>query len=394
MSNRSLFLTHVAQTSPAPMALAIKSASGIYITDEQDKKYLDLISGIAVSNLGHGNKNVIAAIQKQANKHMHVMVYGEFIQSPQVSLATKLCSYLPKNLQSVYFTNSGAEAVEGALKLAKRVTGRSRVVSFTNAYHGSTHGALSIGGSEFFKNAFRPLLPECYHFDYNDGQIFDFLDGQVAAVIFEYVQAEAGNLIPDPNFLFQLAARCKEKGILLIADEIQSGMGRTGSLFALEQHDFTPDILLVGKAFGGGMPLAAFISSYDYMQALASQPVLGHITTFGGHPVCCAAAEAALDDLIALKLLASVTEKGELFKFRLKHRAIKKLNAKGLMVALHFESFEINKKIIDKCLNLGMITDWFLYAPQALRIAPPLSITTNEINQACDLLLQAIDESI
>ena len=358
--------------------------------DKQGKAYIDLISGIGVSNLGHSNPYVIAAIKDQLDKYMHLMVYGEYVQTPQVRFAEKLISLLPANLQSVYFTNSGAEAVEGALKLAKRFTGRQQIIAFHNSYHGSTHGALSVMGNEEFKQAYRPLLPGITFINFNDTNDLDKIDEQTACVIIETIQGEAGIRVPDAAYMQALRARCNETRTLLILDEIQTAFGRTGTLFAFEHFEIVPDILLLAKALGGGMPVGAFIASHDIMSALKENPILGHITTFGGHPVCCAAGLAALEVLINENLVSTATEKGELFRKLLIHPSIKEIRGEGLMLALELENFDLNKKIIDRCIEHGVIADWFLHCSNAMRIAPPLIITADELRKACGVILEAI----
>jgi len=359
--------------------------------NKEGRAYIDLISGIGVSNLGHSNPYVVSAIKEQLDKYMHLMVYGEYVQTPQVRFAEKLVSLLPSNLQSVYFTNSGAEAVEGALKLAKRFTGRQQIVAFDNAYHGSTHGALSVMGNEEFKQAYRPLLPGVNFIHFNNPDDLVLINDQTACVIIETIQGEAGVRVPDAAYMQALRARCDETGTLLILDEIQAAFGRTGKLFAFEHFNIVPDILLLAKALGGGMPVGAFISSNDIMYALKENPILGHITTFGGHPVCCSAGLAALEVLVNEHLIDPVAEKEALFRKLLVHPAIKQIRGKGLMLAVELESFELNKKIIDRCIENGVITDWFLHCSNAMRIAPPLIITADEIEKACVVIMEAIE---
>lgn len=355
------------------------------------KKYLDLIAGISVSNLGHSHPAVVNAVKEQAEKYMHLMVYGEFVESPQVKYAKRLTELLPESLNNVYFTNSGAEATEGAMKLAKRITGRTQFISFKNAYHGSTQGALSIIGDEYFKRKFRPLLPDVLQSEYNSEKDLEKISCRTAAVIIEPVQAESGITVPSKNFIKTLRKKCNETGTLLIFDEAQTGFGRTGKMFAFEHYEVVPDILLLAKALGGGMPLGAFISSKEKMNLLSDNPVLGHITTFGGHPVCCAAGLAALEVLVKENLIAGVEAKGKLFDELLVHPKIKSKNRIGLMMAVEFENFEQNKKIIDYCIDRGVLTDWFLFAPHCMRIAPPLIITKEEIKMACETILASIN---
>ena len=394
LTQRQLFFNHLAQTTDTPLALEIEKAEGVYLIDTNGKRYIDLISGISVSNVGHRHPKVLAAIQDQIDKYLHLMVYGEYIQSPQVKLAKLLADNLPSNLSSVYFVNSGSEAIEGAMKLAKRYTGRTEIFSFKNGYHGSTHGSLSIMGNEEFKNAFRPLLPDTRIIEFNNQQDLKLITNRTACVIVETIQGEAGIVLPDEAFLIALRKRCTETGALLIVDEIQSGYGRTGSLFAFEQYGIVPDILCLAKGMGGGMPIGAFISSKKIMNTLTNNPILGHITTFGGHPVSCASALATLQILLEENLMAQVKTKEELFRTLLKHPKIRPLNGKGLMLSIAFESFEQNKAIIDKCIEKGVITDWFLFKTENMRIAPPLTITEHEIKFACNAIVEAVEEVI
>ncbi len=393
MTNRQLFLSHVAQTSTAPLMLEIERAEGMYMYDAAGKKYMDLIAGISVSNLGHAHPAVVEAVKEQAEKYMHLMVYGEFVESPQVKFAKQITNLLPASLNNVYFTNSGAEATEGAMKLAKRITGRTQFVSFQNSYHGSTQGALSLMGDEYFKQKFRPLLPDMLQLPYNNSSELYKINCRTAAVFVEPIQAESGITVPDIAFIQQLRARCTETGTLLVFDEAQTGFGRTGKIFAFEHYDVVPDILLLAKALGGGMPLGAFVASKEKMATLSDNPVLGHITTFGGHPVCCAAGLAALQVLLNEKLWMQVDAKRRLFKKLLVHPSIQSVHSIGLMMSLEFSSYEQNKRIIDRCIAHGLLTDWFLFAPHCLRIAPPLIISEEEIKTACDIILRSIDET-
>lgn len=358
--------------------------------DADGKKYIDLIAGISVCNAGHRHPKVIEAIQQQLDQYMHLLVYGEFVQSPQVQYAKLLTSHLPASLNSVYFTNSGAEAVEGAMKLAKRVTGRTEIVAFKNSYHGSTQGALSIIGDEYWRNAYRPLLPGIEHATYNSFKDLELITTNTACVIAETVQAEAGVIAPQKEWIIALRKRCTETGTLLVLDEIQCGFGRNGSLWAFEQFNLVPDILLLGKALGGGMPLGAFIADRKWMWKLTENPVLGHITTFGGHPVCCAAGMAAMIALLDEKLVDTVAEKEQMFLSLLHHPKIKAIRSVGLMMAIEFDSFETNKKIIDGCIENGVLTDWFLFAPGCMRIVPPLTISNEEIEKACKIILSVM----
>jgi len=392
MTQRQLFLEHVAQTSETPLCFEVSKAEGVYLINENGKKHIDLIGGISVCNVGHGNEKVKQAIHEQVEKYMHVMVYGEVIMSPQIEYAKALANYLPENLNSIYFTNSGSEATEGAMKLAKRVTGRTKIISFKNSYHGSTQGALSVMGSEYWQQAYRPLLPNIFQFEYGSQESIDAIDEHTACIILETVQSEAGVLVPDTNWLHAIRKKCDETGCLLIFDEIQTAFGRTGSLFRFQTIHIVPDILLLGKALGGGMPMGAFVSSKMYMDAFTINPVLGHITTFGGHPVCCAAGKAGFDFLIENNLYQSVSKKEALFHSLLIHPAIKKINSCGLLMAIEFENYEINKKIIDQCILNGVFTDWFLFASNCLRVAPPLIISEEEIKESCMIILNSIDE--
>ncbi|MEJ7912849.1 MAG: aspartate aminotransferase family protein, partial [Chitinophagaceae bacterium] len=351
MNLRQLFLAHVAQTSPAPMALEIVKAEGCLLWSAGGKKYIDGIGGISVANVGHRHPKVVEAIHKQVDAYLHVMVYGEFIQSPQVRYAKQLTDHLPPSLDSVYFTNSGTEAVEGAMKLAKRVTGRSGIIAFKNAYHGSTQGALSIIGDEYWRQSYRPLLPDVQHLRYNSLEDLDRITTATACVIVETVQAEAGILPPQNNWLLALRERCTQTGSLLILDEIQAAFGRTGKLWAFEHFNVVPDVLLLGKALGGGMPLGAFIAGKALMDHLTDAPILGHITTFGGHPVSCAAGLAAFNALLDEKMCDNIAEREAIFKSCLKHPKIKSVSSFGLWMALGFDSFEVCKSMVDQCLE-------------------------------------------
>lgn len=393
-ADRQLFFSHIAQTSPSPIGLEIVKAEGNYQYDINGKKYFDLIAGFSVANIGHSHPAVIDAIKKQAENYMHVIVYGEFIQSPQTQYAQLLTKHLPASLNCVYFTNSGAEATEGALKLAKRSTNKTNIIAFNKCYHGSTQGALSLMGDEYFRNAFRPLLPGVYHFNYNSDEVLNAINEETACVILETIQAEGGVTTPEKNWLQALRKKCSKQGALLIFDEIQAGFGRTGALWAFEKFNIIPDILLLGKALGGGMPLGAFIADKNLMQNISFNPVLGHITTFGGHPVSCAAGKAAFEILLSENYIKNVAEKEKMFVEKLKHSSIKRINHFGLWFSLQFESAETAQKIIHRCIENGLITDWFLFAPDCLRIAPPLTITANEINDVCALILKSINETV
>lgn len=392
-TNRQLFQKFLAPTSDSPLALEIVKAKGIYLYDKEGKSYIDLISGIAVSNVGHRNKKIISAIKKQLDLYMHLMVYGEYIQSPQVLLAQALVnSTKDPSLNQVYFTNSGTEAVEGAMKLAKRYTGRTNFISCINAYHGSTQGALSLAGDENFKNSFRPLLPNITHINYGREEDLVHINNKTAAIIIEIIGGESGVRKASISYFKALRKRCDETGTLLIIDEIQTGFGRTGTFWAYEAMEIIPDVLLTAKGMGGGMPIGAFIANENLMKSLSFDPILGHITTFGGHPVNCAASLATLNYIIDKNLMADIPTKSQLFKSLLVHPMIKEVRAVGLMIAVEFENFEIIQKIISNCLYRGLITDWFLFCNNSLRIAPPLIITMKEIKIACKIILQAINE--
>ena len=393
LTNRQLFLQHLGQTSLAPMMLEIERAEGIYMYGPHGEKYIDLISGVSVSNTGHGHPRVIEAVKTQVDLYMHLMVYGEFIQSPQVKYAERLTGLLPSSLNSVYFVNSGSEAVEGALKLAKRYTGKSRIISFRNSYHGSTHGALSIQGSEIYRNAFRPLLPDTFQIDFNDEAALTAITKNTACVIVEPVQGEAGIIYPENDFLQKLRDKCNSTGTLLIFDEIQTGFGRLGQMFAFQRFGVVPDILLLAKALGGGMPLGAFIASREIMSAFVSNPSLGHITTFGGHPVCCAAGLAALNVIIDEKLAESANSKCALFKKELFHRLISEIRGEGLLLAVILNDPSVIPYVIAHAPEHGLVLDYFLFCDNAFRIAPPLIINETEIILACKLLIDLLDDA-
>lgn len=390
MNGTRLFLRHVAQTSQRPLGLEIVKAEGCYLYDRSGKAYLDLIGGISVCNTGHRHPKVVEAVKDQADRYLHVLVYGELVQAPQVEYATELAAHLPPSLDSVYFTNSGAEATEGAMKLAKRLTGRTEMVAFHQSYHGSTQGALSVMGDEYWRNAFRPLLPGIRHVEYHSMAALEAITGDTAAVIAETVQAERGVYVPDEHWMRALRRRCDDTGALLILDEIQTGFGRTGTLWGFERYGVVPDILLLGKALGGGLPMGAFIAGRERMRALTDNPVLGHITTFGGHPLCCAAGLASFRVLIGSGWIGEVAQKEALFRRLLVHRGIRAVRSCGLLIAVEFDSWEINERVIDACIAGGLLTDWYLFAPQCLRLAPPLSISETEIERGCEKILEAI----
>ncbi len=395
MTERELFYRYLGLPSFYPMGLQIEKADGIYLYTSSGEQLIDLVSGIAVSNTGHRHPKVLAAIHNQLDKYLHLNVYGEFIQSPQVQLAARLAGLLPDKLDSVYFVNSGSEAIEGALKLAKRFTGRSEIISFIDSYHGSTHGSLSILGNETLKNAFRPLLPDVRLIEYNNYCHLEKISKRTACVVIELVQAEAGIIAVEDYFLQQLKKRCARDGALIIVDDVQMGMGRTGKLFSFEHHDFVPDILVLAKALGAGMPLGAFIASKKMMDTLAYNPELGHITTFGGHPVCCAAALAGIDVLLNENLISRAEEKGLRFVEKLSgHPAISGIRRAGLALGVDLACPEKRTTFMSSALKHGLIIDWYLFKPATFRIAPPLTITEAEIEVACEKLVMALEESI
>lgn len=392
LTHRELFLKHIAQTSDAPLTLEVERAEGVYLYTSDNRKVCDLISGVSVSNVGHSHPEVVKAISQQAAKYMHLMVYGELVQAPQVKLAQAIVGLLPSNFESVYFVNSGSEAVEGGVKLAKRYTGRPEIISMRNAYHGSTHGALSLMGNEGPKRSYRPLLPDVQHIDINCFEDLDRITTKTACVIIEPIQGEAGIVASNIDYLVALRERCTSMGALLIFDEIQTGMGRTGKMFAFERYGVVPDILLLAKAFGGGMPLGAFISSKAIMECLTSNPPLGHITTFGGHPVSCAASLASINVLMENRLLDSIDAKANLFiELLSNHPKILSIRSYGLFMAVELGSFDKVQQVIKQGLEKGFLTDWFLFCDTAFRIAPPLTITDDEIRAVCRVILEVLD---
>jgi acetylornithine/succinyldiaminopimelate/putrescine aminotransferase len=386
MTQRSLFLQHLAQTSPTPVGLEADRAEGIYIYDRSGRRYVDLIAGVAVSNVGHCHPKVVAAVQEQAARYMHLMVYGEYIQSPQVLFAQALAASLPSPLGCVYFVNSGAEANEGALKLAKRYTGRPEIIAFHQAYHGGTHGALSATGSAALRDAFRPLLPDVRYLSFNAFDELSQISERTACVLVEPIQGEAGVRLPAPGYLQALQARCRATGALLAFDEVQTGFGRTGAWFAALRYGVTPDIITLAKAMGGGMPLGAFVASHEKMAVLQSRPALGHITTFGGHPVSCAAALAAMQVLRDENCLAEVAGKAALFRRLLQHPAIREIRGEGLMLAVELGDAALLRRVVAALLQNGIITEWFLFCDTAFRIAPPLIISHEEIRATCSVI--------
>jgi len=372
----------------------IVRAEGVYLYGPDGDKYLDLISGVSVSNTGHANPSVVEAVKAQVGNYMHLMVYGEFIQSPQVDYSAMLTSMLPESLNSVYFVNSGSEAVEGALKLARRTTGRSGIVTFENAYHGSTFGAMSVQGSDLFTGAFSPLLPGVTRARFNDPESVNLITEETSCVIIEPIQAEAGVILPVNDFLKIIRKRCTDTGTLLIFDECQTGFGRTGTMFCFERYDTIPDILVLAKALGGGMPLGAFIASKDIMINLSFNPPLGHITTFGGHPVCCAAGLASLKVLTGNDLVNSAGLKGKIFKEKLEHKAILEIRGEGLLLAVKLTRADFVRYVVANGPRFGLITDYFLFCGDSFRIAPPLSINLHEIDEACNKLIALLDEAL
>jgi acetylornithine/N-succinyldiaminopimelate aminotransferase len=392
LSKRTLFLNHIGQTSLKPMLIEIESAKGVWLYGPGGEKYLDLVSGVCVSNTGHSNDYVIRAVKEQLDKYMHLMVYGELIQSPQVYFARKLSKVLNHHFETVYFVNSGSEAVEGAIKTARRYTSRSRVVSFNNAYHGSTLGALSLYGDNSFKSNFMPLVPDMVQAEFNNNDSLSVIDENVAAVIVEPIQAEAGIIMPANDFLAEVRARCNKTGALLIFDEIQTGFGRTGTLFAFQRYEVIPDIICLAKSLGGGMPLGAFVSSRKIISTLSDNPSLGHITTFGGHPVSCAAGLASLEYIIDNELHMTATEKGERFRSGLKHENIIEVRGEGLFLAVRLKHHDLKGKFIARGMKNGLIPDQFLFCHDAFRISPPLIIDNEEIDYAVDKILETIDE--
>ncbi len=390
--NKKSFFDHAAQTTDSPLAIEVDRAKGIYIYDINGTEYLDMISGISVNNIGHSHPHVINAITNQLKKHMHVMVYGEFIQESQSFLVKKLSDILPDSLNNIYLTNSGTEAIEGALKLAKRFTGRTEIIAFQNSYHGSSHGSLSITGNNKKKSVFRPLLPDIKLLRFNQSEDLSEISQKTACVIIEPIQGDAGVRIPNTEFMVHLRNRCSATGALLILDEIQTGFGRTGKWFAFQHFNIVPDIITLAKAMGGGMPIGAFISSKEIMKVLSHNPKLGHLTTFGGHPVNCAAALATIEVLENELLVDNVEKKGKLLESLLNHKAIKEIRRIGLMLAVEFENEYLVQKIVAQCLKKGIITFWFLSTASSFRLSPPLIISEEEIQYAAKTINEAIEE--
>jgi len=392
---RKQFLAHVGQTSPSPMLVEVERAEGSFFYTPEGRRYYDLVAGVSVSNVGHANREVVRAVQEQAARYMHVMVYGELVEAPQVRYAARIASLLPGGLESVYFVNSGAEAVEGALKLAKRFTGRTELISMRRAYHGSTHGSMSMMGApegEEWKGAFRPLLPDVQAIEFNDPAQLERITRRTACVLVEPVQGEAGVRVPRPGYLEALRRRCDEVGALLVFDEIQTGLGRTGELFAMQKYGVVPDIVCLAKAFGGGMPLGAFIARHEIMDTLQSNPVLGHITTFGGHPVCCAAGLAALEYLLDHHVVEQVEAKGALYEELLQgHPAVREIRRSGLLLAVELGSSERLYRIMELFKQAGIMSDWFLFCDTAFRISPPLTISEEEVRDSARIILECLD---
>ncbi len=391
-SQRQLFLDHLGQTSPAPLMLEIERAEGSFLYDSSGRDILDLISGVSVSNTGHRHPEVMAALAEQAGRYMHLMVYGEVIQSPQVRYASRIAELLPTSLESVYFVNSGSEAIEGAIKLARRYTGRNEIIYFRNAYHGSTTGALSVQGSEDYRNAFRPLMPATTMAVFNSPEAPEMISSSTAAVLVEPVQAEAGVIQPSDSFLNDLRTACNRHGAMLIFDEVQTGFGRTGKLFSLYRYGVTPDILVLAKALGGGLPLGAFIASREIMSSLTHDPALGHITTFGGHPLCCATGLASLEVIVRENLAEKALDKEQLFRSGLAGMPFREVRGEGLLLAVEPERPEIIPAMIARAPEYGLLLDYFLFCSSAFRIAPPLTISDDEIRLACQRLKKLTEE--
>ena len=392
---RKQFLAHVGQTSPSPMLVEVERAEGSFFYTPEGRRYYDLVAGVSVSSVGHANREVVRAVQEQAARYMHVMVYGELVEAPQVRYAARIASLLPGGLESVYFVNSGAEAVEGALKLAKRFTGRTELISMRRAYHGSTHGSMSMMGApegEEWKGAFRPLLPDVQAIEFNDPAQLERSPRRTAGVLVEPGQGEAGVRVPRPGYLEALRRRCDEVGALLVFDEIQTGLGRTGELFAMQKYGVVPDIVCLAKAFGGGMPLGAFIARHEIMDTLQSNPTLGHITTFGGHPVCCAAGLAALEYLLDHHVVEQVEAKGALYEELLQgHPAVREIRRSGLLLAVELGSSERLYRIMELFKQAGIMSDWFLFCDTAFRISPPLTISEEEVRDSARIILECLD---
>jgi acetylornithine/succinyldiaminopimelate/putrescine aminotransferase len=390
---RDIFFAHQAQTTAQPIGLEVKKARGSYIIDKKNKKYLDFVAGVSACTLGHSHPKVIRAVRRQMRKYLHVMVYGEFVQEEPAQLVKLLADQLPEKLSCTYLTNSGTEGIEGALKLAKRATGRHRIISANNAYHGNTQGAMSVMGYEERKRAYRPLIPGTSFIQFNDIEDLEKIDEQTAAVILETIQGGAGFITPNKNYMKAVRKRCDEVGALLILDEIQPGMGRTGKLFAFEHYDIVPDIFVTGKGLGGGFPVGAFCASKELMELLQDKPILGHITTFGGHPVIAAACHATLKTLLNSNLIAQTLEKEQFIREQLQHREIKEIRGKGLMLALILSSPELAKQVVKIALDRGLLLFFLLFENRAIRITPPLTISKKELKKGCDIIVNILDEA-
>jgi acetylornithine/N-succinyldiaminopimelate aminotransferase len=393
-SLRPIFFKNVGQTSPFPIALEVKRAEGVYIFDKDGKKYIDMISGISVSNLGHANEKIVRAIQEQTAKYIHTMVYGEHIQSPQIEFAKKLTSMLPPHLNSVFYTNSGSEAVEGAMKLAKRYTGRYEIIACRNGYHGNTHGAQSLMDREYLSGNYRPFLPGIKFIEYDNKDTLGNITDKTAAVFTEVIQGDIGVRIASQEFMAALRKKCDKTGTLLVFDEIQTGFGRTGKMFAFEHYDIQPDILLIAKAMAGGMPAGALVADQKKMQVFAQNPILGFISTFGGHPVSIAAAVASLSELVEGNYIQQVPEKEKLIRTLIKHPSIKTIRSKGLLLAIDFGNSGTVKKVMFAAQEKGVLVDWFLYNDESIRLAPPLIITKEEIEIACKIIMESVNEAV
>lgn len=387
------FFSYQAQTTPFAAGFEVERAEGSYIYGKDGKKYLDFVAGVSANTLGHSHPKIVKAIQEQAEKYLHVMVYGEYAQEKPVALCRLLAEATPDPLSVTYLVNSGAEAIDGSLKLAKRYTGREEIISFKNAYHGNTHGALSVSGNEYHKREFRPLLPLVSFIEFNKEEDLQKITGKTACVILETIQGAAGFLLPEAQYLKKLKQRCEETGALLILDEIQPGFGRTGKLFAFEHYDIVPDILVMGKGMGGGVPVGAFMSSENIMKTLTHSPKLGHITTFGGNPLIAAASLATLQEVLESGMMEQINEKEELFRKLLVHPKIKNINGKGLMLAVHLGSAAFTLEVAKRCMNKGLVVFWQLYRNEFLRISPPLTLSKNEIEKGCRIILEVLDET-
>lgn len=389
--NKANFLKYQAQTTPFPLAMEISHAEGCYIYDTNNKAYLDFVAGVSACSLGHRNPKVIEAIHSQLDKYMHVMVYGEYIQKPALELTKLLANYYPKNIEKTYLTNSGTEAIDGALKLARRYTGRSEILAADKAYHGNTMGALSVMGYEERKQPFRPLIPDVRFLKFNSIKDLSKISIKTAAVILETIQGGAGFIEPKNDYLNKVQKRCNEVGALLILDEIQPGIGRTGKIFGFENYNCTPDVIVIGKGLGGGMPIGAFSSSSQIMDSLSQNPKLGHITTFGGHPVIAASALATLKEITRSKYMQNTIEKESFIRSKLKHKLISEIRGRGLMLCAMTVHSDITNEVVTKAISKGLILFWLLYEPKAIRITPPLTISIEELSKGCDIILEILD---